>query len=426
MKLSSRIIILAIIVFILFVSYKILEPNIIDKNSGSKEGLERIRIKGDYPIDLQEKLSGQPLRDAVITEITAKFLLNYSYPLAESPWDVAENIATERQLHPTDCKELGSILHAMTKARIETADVNRAGTQLKMTFTLPEGQRLVFKPKWFPRDKVFTGIYEGWDRHNGELVAFHIGRLLEFNRTPLVIGRKINLRTEVLPRATSRLKRTFFTKGNSTCFYGMCYYCKGESTGVCGEGDVLEGVVILWLPTTYQLSKHNHPWRRTYKNYKARWEADNTYCTQVRNVEMYRTGPRLLDLIDITVLDYLTGNADRHHYETNGDYLDSPVVILDNGKSFGNPYHDEESILASLYQCCRIRFKTWQRLLILQDGVLSAVLREILKQDPISPVLTEAHLVAVDRRVRGVLAQIQVCIDREGLDTVLVKDDYTS
>ncbi|XP_060069797.1 glycosaminoglycan xylosylkinase-like, partial [Ylistrum balloti] len=257
-----------------------------------------------------------------------------------------------------------SVLHAMTKASIQSADVNRRGTQLKLTLKVNDGQRIIFKPKWYSRETIFTdGPFEGWDRHNGEVAAFHIGRLLEFNRTPLVIGRRINLRTEILPYATSRLKNTFFTRGNNTCFYGMCHYCRGESTGVCGDGDIMEGVVMLWLPSTYELFNHNHPWKRTYREYKA---------------------------------------------------------------SFGNPFKDEESILAPLYQCCRIRFRTWQRLLILQDGVLSEVLRKILNQDPISPVLWKYHYGALDRRLKGILAQVQVCIDRNGLDTVLVKDDQIS
>ncbi len=36
----------------------------------------------------------------------------------------------------------------------------------------------------------------------------------------------------------------------------------------------------------------------------------------VREVRPYNKGRRLLDLMDMAVLDFLMGNMDRHHYET--------------------------------------------------------------------------------------------------------------
>jgi len=57
---------------------------------------------------------------------------------------------------------------------------------------------------------------------------------------------------------------------------------------------------------------------------------------------------RLLDLIDAAIFDYLIQNGDRHHYETR----EERVVLIDNGKAFGNPNKDHLDILAPLYQCC--------------------------------------------------------------------------
>lgn len=58
--------------------------------------------------------------------------------------------------------------------------------------------------------------------------------------------------------------------------------------------------------------------------------------------------PRLLDLIDVAIFDFLIQNGDRHHYETRNDR----VVLVDNGKGFGHPHIDHLDILAPLYQCC--------------------------------------------------------------------------
>lgn len=47
----------------------------------------------------------------------------------------------------------------------------------------------------------------------------------------------------------------------------------------------------------------------------------------------YDAGPRLLDVIDTAVFDYLIGNADRHHYESfQDDGGASMLILLDNAK----------------------------------------------------------------------------------------------
>lgn len=42
-----------------------------------------------------------------------------------------------------------------------------------------------------------------------------------------------------------------------------------------------------------------------------RWELNPNYCTQVRETPPYDRGHRLLDLIDLTVLDFLMGEPRR-------------------------------------------------------------------------------------------------------------------
>lgn len=57
---------------------------------------------------------------------------------------------------------------------------------------------------------------------------------------------------------------------------------------------------------------------------------------------------RILNLIDVSIFDFLIQNGDRHRYEVYNDR----IVLLDNGKGLGNPMVDELDILAPLYQCC--------------------------------------------------------------------------
>lgn len=96
------------------------------------------------------------------------------------------------------------------------------------------------------------------------------------------------------------------------------------------------------------LAKAKSPWQRTYKDgQKAIWEqsSEDNYCDFVKTK---LTLVRILDLIDAAVFDFLIQNGDRHHYETRMNRL----VLIDNGKGFGNPHVDFTDILAPLYQCC--------------------------------------------------------------------------
>ena len=87
---------------------------------------------------------------------------------------------------------------------------------------------------------------------------------------------------------------------------------------------------------------------------------------------------------------------------------------------FGRANHDEMTILAPLHQCCSVRLSTVRTLLDLQtssssssgSGRLSDRMRQSLSKDPLSPVVSDAHLEALDRRVGIVLDQIHQCLQR--------------
>lgn len=92
--------------------------------------------------------------------------------------------------------------------------------------------------------------------------------------------------------------------------------------------------------------------------------ADADYCSMVRDIPPYDAGRRLLDLMDMAVFDFLTGNMDRHHYETFRVFgNDTFPLHLDHGRGFGKPFQDELSILAPVLQCCLMRQSTLSTLL---------------------------------------------------------------
>lgn len=131
------------------------------------------------------------------------------------------------------------------------------------------------------------------------------------------------------------------------CLYGKCYYCK-PSEAVCGNAThFIEGVLLYPIPG--KITKHKSPWQRTYKKGQpALWQrtdSENTYCNFVRAKLSLE---RILDFIDAAIFDFLIQNGDRHHVETRNNR----ILLIDNGKGFGNPAFDFIDILAPLYQCC--------------------------------------------------------------------------
>ncbi|XP_076812288.1 glycosaminoglycan xylosylkinase-like [Clavelina lepadiformis] len=343
----------------------------------------------------------------------------------KNPFKVAASWVNERQIYPSEHPEMSAILKTMSTAKIIHADALPKGTQIKLLLSLEGGQKVVFKQKRYERDYVITGKpYDGYDRHNAEIAAFHLDRILDFRRAPLVVGRTINLRLEIMPVATERLLKTFREENGNICYFGICLYCK-EKEMACADGDIMEGAVVLWLPDEWSVfQKQRHPYQRTYVDGRyAQWEKDETYCNRVvKKTVPYDRGSRLLDVTDGTVFDYLIGNADRHHYETFKDHgSDVMIIMMDNAKSFGNPFHHESSILAPLRQCCILRNSTCVRMKQLQNGVLTLLLEEVMSNDPIAPILHPSHLNAIDIRLTILLETVEKCIKEHSKEKVLLE-----
>nr|XP_018913927.1 PREDICTED: glycosaminoglycan xylosylkinase [Bemisia tabaci] len=318
---------------------------------------------------------------------------------------------------------LGSVLHALKTLPISSVDNASKGTQLKLMVSFQSNLKAIFKPKWYPLNTIIEGpVYAGKDRYFGEVAAFHLSLLLGLPRAPISVRRQFNVQLELAPIASPELLKTFSNNNdNETCMYGVCYYCHPNDP-VCTENGMLDGALILWLPEYMEIKKYKHPWRRTYrKNVLAKWETDSEFCAKVNVSQFYRNRPSvLLDLIDTSIFDFLIDNGDRHHFEMFAN-TESPVLLIDNGKSFGNPHSDHLDILAPLYQCCRIRYSTYERLLVLKGGTLSRYLSEMLKMVYDSTILTDLHLEALERRLLLVFSAIVFCIKEKGEEFVLVR-----
>uniref|UniRef100_A0A8C8REA5 FAM20 C-terminal domain-containing protein n=1 Tax=Pelusios castaneus TaxID=367368 RepID=A0A8C8REA5_9SAUR len=360
-------------------------------------------------------------------------------PTGKTPYDTYPtwlrfHISINRyELYPRQDTITRILLEELATQKIIGSVQKPGGTQLKLIMSFPNYGEALFKPMKQTRDQETPAdffYFSDFERHNAEIAAFHLDRILDFRRIPPVSGRLVNITKEIRDiTSDKKLARTFFiSPASNICFFGECsYYCSTEHA-LCGKPDQLEGSMAAFLPEKELAKRHSwrSPWRRSYhKSKKAEWELNQNYCAQVRKTPPYDSGSRLLDLIDMTVLDFLMGNMDRHHYETFEKFGNNTFLLhLDNGRGFGRHSHDEMSILAPLQQCCSIKKSTYLRLQLLSTEPyrLSDVMRESLASDRLSPVLAEPHLKALDRRLQRVLDMVQGCMAKGGQKEVLVDD----
>ncbi|KAM9119795.1 pseudokinase FAM20A [Pangshura tecta] len=314
-----------------------------------------------------------------------------------------------------------------------TQIVKPSGVHLKLVLRFQDFGKAMFKPMRQEREEETPEdcfYFVDFQRHNAEIAAFHLDRILDFRRVPPTIGRLINVTKDILEVTKNEILQSVFfvSPASNVCFFAKCpYMCKTEYA-VCGNPHLLEGSLSAFLPSLNlapRLSIPN-PWIRSYSFAgKEEWEVNPLYCNTVREIYPYNSGNRLLNIIDMAIFDFLIGNMDRHHYEMFTKFGDEGFLIhLDNARGFGRHSHDETSILAPLSQCCIIKRTTLLhlQLLALPEYRLSDVMRESLLLDHLAPVLTEPHLLALDRRLWLILKTVGKCIDAHGEDKVVAND----
>ncbi|CAG04459.1 unnamed protein product [Tetraodon nigroviridis] len=376
---------------------------------------------------------------------------------------------------------------AVYRGRISVFDYVEQDTRSRMNTSPPYISEWQTREQETPPDFFYFSDFE---RHNAEIAAFHLDRVLDFRRVPPVAGRLVNMTKEIRDvTRDKKLWRTFFiSPANNVCFYGECsYYCSTEHA-LCGKPDQLEGSLAAFLPDLALAKRKTwrNPWRRSYhKRKKAEWEVDPDYCEEVKQTPPYDSGTRLLDIMDMTIFDFLMGKPGSltPHKQpqrqelpslprltsacgllTQGTWIGtimrplkslgtrpsssiwttaegtsllcSPLLcscyfkwelqksLFLSDASFGKHSHDEMSILVPLTQCCRVRKSTHLRLQLLakEEYKVSSLMAESLVRDRLSPILIQPHLEAMDRRLRQVLNVLSECIEKEGYSYV-VEDD---
>ncbi|BFZ03723.1 hypothetical protein BsWGS_06762 [Bradybaena similaris] len=339
-------------------------------------------------------------------------------------------------LYDPDDVYIDRMLSELSKNEVISIEQKEGGTQIKLIMTFENEGEALFKPMRYGREQETLPdhfYFADFERHNAEIAAFHLDKVLGYHRVPPTVGRLMNVSGEIQRVSDKKLAKTFFiSPAGNMCFHGSCSYYCDSSHPVCGHPMMLEGSLAAFLPPMDMAGRKTwrNPWKRSYsKHKKAYWEVYDDLCEKVKEKHPYNEGRRLLDVLDMSVFDFLTGNLDRHHYETFRDFgNDTFILHLDNGRAFGKSKYDCISCLAPVRQCCMIRLSTLTKLVkfYLGPDSLSHVLRLSMKSDPLNPILFEPHLDALDRRVSKILHVINGCLKNgSSWNEVIIDDGVT-
>ncbi|CAG5928786.1 unnamed protein product [Menidia menidia] len=229
------------------------------------------------------------------------------------PWLRFHLGITRWELYPHPDPDIELLTQQLATNRVVSAVQKSGGTQLKLVMSFPNyGQALLKPMKQERHEETNFNLYyfSDFERHNAEIAAFHLDRILGYRRVPPVVGRLVDVVKEIQEITTDRkLARTFFSSpvGN-VCFYGECsYYCSTEHA-VCGRPRDLEASLAVMLPDNSLAARRSwrSPWRRSYSRSKlAKWETNPEYCSTVKKTSPYDKGTRLVDFMDMVILDFL-------------------------------------------------------------------------------------------------------------------------
>uniref|UniRef100_A0A7R9VVZ0 FAM20 C-terminal domain-containing protein n=1 Tax=Pseudictyota dubia TaxID=2749911 RepID=A0A7R9VVZ0_9STRA len=390
----------------------------------------------------------------------------------ESAWLNANKWYTQdtRSLLPPrfENDDLAVVMDKLRTGKIVKASAGEGGSQLKLLLEFEGGQRAIFKP----------ARYGFWDQHSAEVAAFHLSRMLNMTRAPIVVGRRINVMRELINVADPDFLDTFVVDDPSNpstyCFRGLCEYCS-TSEPVCPSnmGEV-EGAVIMMLPTTNilvasenldnvtegtsQVLESSTGTSGEWKTFSMSWRKAFHFRREKHaklSKQVFTHVSRHLDIVETSILDFLILNYDRWQFEyiDNGEDGDGAILMLDQGKGFvpgGARDQDYFKPLRPLMYKCMVRKSTYTHLRWIEKkwGIpgrpegsggnitspmlnpLSSALRRLTSVDIARPPHVRSHNVlrdedydGLDQRFRIVMDEIRECINKKGRRKVLLADD---
>ncbi|XP_077636537.1 pseudokinase FAM20A [Crocuta crocuta] len=94
-----------------------------------------------------------------------------------------------------------------------TQIVKPSGVHLKLVLRFSDFGKAMFKPMRQQRDEETPAdffYFIDFQRHNAEIAAFHLDRILDFRRVPPTVGRLINVTKEILEVTKNEILQSVF------------------------------------------------------------------------------------------------------------------------------------------------------------------------------------------------------------------------
>jgi hypothetical protein len=108
---------------------------------------------------------------------------------------------------------------------------------------------LNFISKRTPRDYITPDdhfYFVDFERHHAEIAAYHVDRILGFNRVPPTVGRLFDITKDLWEKAEPDLEKTFFySPVNNTVNINI--YCNLPSLGHSSNAEYLEFYLLKQL-----------------------------------------------------------------------------------------------------------------------------------------------------------------------------------
>lgn len=304
-------------------------------------------------------------------------------------------------------------------ANVTKAEFINVGTQPKLLLQLDNSKSVLFKPKWYSSRWKTENACSSFDRHSGEIVAYHLSLILGFVTVSPTCGRVLDMEKDIVSVGGTQFSSSFYRNRNKRlCMKLPCKYCQAPMCSL--EDGTIRGSFSLWMNKSFQSLEN--PWGATCTQQSEQHWLDNpSYCSSILKNETFSRNNLYLDIIDISIFDFLIDNVDRHHLQYDIT-LDGrfKFILFDNGKSLANPDKDHIHLLAPLYQCCTIKKDTFIILeKLFKKQLLSRLLNESIKFDQLYQDIANDHYLAIDRRLGKVIAIVKTCIDFNHINKVL-------
>ncbi len=260
---------------------------------------------------------------------------------------------------------------------------NTGGSSITLKVRFSDGRRAALKPE-----------QEHWRvGHRAEIAAYQLDRVLGFNRTAPVAGRRI-----LLPE----LRR--HVEADDT----DAKWLERFDRDVRSRDGYVDVALIAWHEKSLGRAEPPRDW------------TDGLASAEGGRPEL---AARLPEWSDLVVFDFLIDNTDRW---SGGNVLTlgpgGPLIFLDNAAGF-SPWRKGATTRERVDPVCRFRAATVEavraRTTAAPENGLAATLARSLAHDALSPVLNKTQLADLDSRAQWFVEHVDRCIEKLGEATVL-------